>query len=390
MSPADADRWDAKHSASQAQLIPLPPIAFSDHEYWLESLTCKAPSRALDVACGCGECATWLAERGFHVLGLDISTVALEAGAKLASTIGVGDRLVLQQVDLDAGMHVEGPFELVICQRFRDTSLYSVMQALVAPGGLLAVTVLSEVGWEGPPSRFRACPGELQKCFFTEGFHVVFCSEEAGEATAVLRRAGGPAPTPGARPAPLVYLFGLPGAGKNYCGELLAAKLGYVFMDGDLWLPEDLSARLRRGEGFTELQREKYVHIIAQRIGEARDSEFATMGAQARPIVVGQATFKRRHRDVIRSAHPHLVFLWIRTDDATRLERLGAGQNRVDVQLGRKMSLDFEPPAACADEAVLVVENSRWTDFDGLFFQLRAAVQGPGCVTGIGSPAARM
>jgi len=234
MSPADADRWDAKHSASQAQLIPLPPIAFSDHEYWLESLTCKAPSRALDVACGCGECATWLAERGFHVLGLDISTVALEAGAKLASTIGVGDRLVLQQVDLDAGMHVEGPFELVICQRFRDTSLYSVMQALVAPGGLLAVTVLSEVGWEGPPSRFRACPGELQKCFFTEGFHVVFCSEEAGEATAVLRRAGGPAPTPGARPAPLVYLFGLPGAGKNYCGELLAAMFLWMETSGFL------------------------------------------------------------------------------------------------------------------------------------------------------------
>ena len=31
-----------------------------------------------------------------------------------------------------------------------------------------------------------------------------------------------------------LYLFGLPAAGKNYVGQVLAEEFGYTFYDGDL------------------------------------------------------------------------------------------------------------------------------------------------------------
>jgi len=48
-----------------------------------------APCRAVDLGCGAGNYAVWLATRGFRVTGLDISPAATELGRRLASTTGV-------------------------------------------------------------------------------------------------------------------------------------------------------------------------------------------------------------------------------------------------------------------------------------------------------------
>jgi len=48
-----------------------------------------APGRALDVACGAGRNAVWLAEQGWGVLGIDFSDVALENARGLAAERGV-------------------------------------------------------------------------------------------------------------------------------------------------------------------------------------------------------------------------------------------------------------------------------------------------------------
>ena len=46
-----------------------------------------APSTALDVGCGEGADAVWLAERGWHVTALDISQVALDEAAEHARQV---------------------------------------------------------------------------------------------------------------------------------------------------------------------------------------------------------------------------------------------------------------------------------------------------------------
>ena len=47
-----------------------------------------APGTALDVGCGEGADAIWLAERGWRVTAVDISTVALERAAAHAAAAG--------------------------------------------------------------------------------------------------------------------------------------------------------------------------------------------------------------------------------------------------------------------------------------------------------------
>ena len=47
------------------------------------------PGRALDVACGEGRNAIWLAEQGWRVTGVDFSDVAVEKGMRIAERRGV-------------------------------------------------------------------------------------------------------------------------------------------------------------------------------------------------------------------------------------------------------------------------------------------------------------
>jgi SAM-dependent methyltransferase len=47
------------------------------------------PCRAVDLGCGAGNHAVWLAARGFQVTGLDLSSAAIEAARALARQAGV-------------------------------------------------------------------------------------------------------------------------------------------------------------------------------------------------------------------------------------------------------------------------------------------------------------
>jgi len=71
-----------------------------------------APGRALDLACGEGRNAVWLAERGWRVTGVDFSKVALEKAARLAERRGVEVEWITADVlDHEPGEHA---FDLVL------------------------------------------------------------------------------------------------------------------------------------------------------------------------------------------------------------------------------------------------------------------------------------
>lgn len=178
MSGGDRKRWDARHAAAAAEGTPGPPEALRGH---LDLL--PGTGRALDVACGRGAVAVWLACRGLAVDAVDVSAAGLDAGAALAARHGVAGRLRWWRHDLDDGLPVPGPYDVVVCQRFRDPALYPALLDRLAPGGLLVVTVLSEVGGAAGP--FRAGPGELRGAFGAAA--VLVDVEEAGEAHLVAR-----------------------------------------------------------------------------------------------------------------------------------------------------------------------------------------------------------
>lgn len=59
------------------------------------------PGAALDLGCGEGGDAIWLAQRGWTVTAVDVSAVALERAATHAHRAGVGDRITWDRHDLD-------------------------------------------------------------------------------------------------------------------------------------------------------------------------------------------------------------------------------------------------------------------------------------------------
>lgn len=160
MSEADRKHWDERWAKSglaplgeQGPSLTLLPF---EHLFPTEGL-------ALEIACGRGRGAVWLGSRGLDYHGVDVSPVAIELARQLVQLSGLADRCTFEVHDLDLGLPDGPQVDLLLCHLFRDPRLDQAMIDRLAPGGLLAVAVLSEVG--AGPGPFRARPGELREAF---------------------------------------------------------------------------------------------------------------------------------------------------------------------------------------------------------------------------------
>lgn len=117
------------------------------------------PGTALDVGCGEGGDALWLAARGWEVTAVDVSAVALARTAARAAAEGRSDRVRTERHDL-AETFPAGRFDLVSAQYLhspldfpRDAVLRRAADA-VAPGGrLLVVGHAAGPSWAPPEHR---------------------------------------------------------------------------------------------------------------------------------------------------------------------------------------------------------------------------------------------
>jgi SAM-dependent methyltransferase len=125
----------------------------------------------------------WLAQRGLDCWGIDVSAVAVGLARELAERAGVADRCRFDVVDLDHGLPPGPPVDVIVCHRFRDARLDRAVVDRLAPGGLLAIAVLSEVG--AGPGPFRAKPGELLNAF--ADLDLMAAGERDGEAWLLAR-----------------------------------------------------------------------------------------------------------------------------------------------------------------------------------------------------------
>ncbi|MFJ5230817.1 FAD-dependent oxidoreductase [Kitasatospora sp. NPDC088391] len=104
-----------------------------------------APGSALDLGCGEGGDAIWLAGQGWQVTAVDLSRVALERAAARAAVEGVADRIDWQRVDL-ANAFPSGSYDLVSAQFLHSPTEFPRERVLrraaeaVAPGGTLLIT----------------------------------------------------------------------------------------------------------------------------------------------------------------------------------------------------------------------------------------------------------
>ena len=99
---------------------------------------------ALDLGCGEGADAVWLAGRGWQVTAVDVSATAVDRTARHAAEAGVGDRVRTERHDLAESLP-DGAFDLVSAQFLQSPLAFpraTVLRRLaerIRPGGLLLV-----------------------------------------------------------------------------------------------------------------------------------------------------------------------------------------------------------------------------------------------------------
>ena len=129
------DDWDRRYATTDLIWTAEP------NRFVVEQVSPLPPTTAIDLACGEGRNAIWLAERGWAVTGVDFSRVALAKAARLAEHRDVGIDLV--HADLTAWT-ADSPADLVLIAylqvpaRVRANVLAAASRA-VAPGGVLLV-----------------------------------------------------------------------------------------------------------------------------------------------------------------------------------------------------------------------------------------------------------
>lgn len=134
--------------------------------------------RALDIACGAGRDAVYMALCGFDVEAWDNLPDALERCTELAGRSGAAVRTVVRDVEREPALP-EAAFDLVCCFNFLHRALLPRMAAAVRPGGLVVYETFVDPQRDvfGKPGRasFVLRPGELKAAF--ADFRVIISRE---------------------------------------------------------------------------------------------------------------------------------------------------------------------------------------------------------------------
>src|SRR5450759_4490852 len=131
----DAAAWDARYDAAGLLWSAEP------NQFVVRELPGRPAGRAIDLGCGEGRNAVWLATQGWTVLGVDFSAVALAKAAQLAAAAGV--TVGWEQTDL-LEWRPEPNYDLVLLVYVhlpppQRQALLARAAAGVAPGGSLIV-----------------------------------------------------------------------------------------------------------------------------------------------------------------------------------------------------------------------------------------------------------
>jgi tellurite methyltransferase len=134
--------------------------------------------QALDLACGLGENAIFLAKCNLQVDGWDFSEIAIDQLKKEAERQGVD--ISTKVWDVTAGDWPEEQYDVVTVSRFLDRSIAPSLIRVLKPGGLLfyKTFVHLTVDGKGPANpAFRLGKNELLSLFFP-ALELVFYQEE--------------------------------------------------------------------------------------------------------------------------------------------------------------------------------------------------------------------
>ena len=159
MTDKDRIKWDAKYRKKKP--IRSDPSRIVT-KYWHKA----SPGKALDIACGGGRNSLFLAQNGFTVDAVDVSTVAI------GYLTGQHANINALREDLDTWRIPPDHYDLIINIRFLDRNLFSQIQAGLKIGGLL----IFESFLNGETDKYCLMSNELLHTF--RNFRVIYYEEK--------------------------------------------------------------------------------------------------------------------------------------------------------------------------------------------------------------------
>ena len=147
----DRHDWDERYAGDELVWSAEP------NRFLVAEAEALPAGRALDLACGEGRNAVWLAERGWDVTGVDFSNVGLDKARRLAEARGVSAQWEL--ADATEYTPPAAAFDLVIVMYLhlpaaaRRAAFANAAAALAVGGTLLVVghdITNPDEGWGGP------------------------------------------------------------------------------------------------------------------------------------------------------------------------------------------------------------------------------------------------
>lgn len=155
---SDIDRWNAKYLAAN------PNPRFEPDPLLVELAPRLRGGRALDVACGVAHNAMFLAERGYEVLAVDGSLVALRHARERLRARPL--RVQLVAADLDRFVPPASHFDVIVVVRYLDRALMPRLVDALRPEGILIAKTFNVNHQRERPAfnpAFLLAPGELAR-----------------------------------------------------------------------------------------------------------------------------------------------------------------------------------------------------------------------------------
>jgi gluconokinase len=110
-----------------------------------------------------------------------------------------------------------------------------------------------------------------------------------------------------------IVVMGVSGCGKTSLAAAIAEALNYPMLEGDLFHSAASQAKMTNGIPLTDADRAGWLKDLGQQLADS------TQG-----VVLSCSALKKNYRDLLRSYHPDLLFVYLAISPATALARVAS------------------------------------------------------------------
>lgn len=135
----------------------------------------------------------------------------------------------------------------------------------------------------------------------------------------------------------IIVLFGLPGVGKSFVGNLLQTEFGFYHYDGDQSLPKIMKKAISQKLPITDAMRDIFFTNLTKKSQQLLKTH--------PKLVVSQTFIKEKYREHFLNQIPNTQFIFIKANKSVRERRLLARlEYPLDIKYSQKMTTIFEKP----------------------------------------------